>query len=179
MEEIVKLKAVVNEQELDLIVEESGEIISAEIDGRKYKLQLYNSDNSSYLLVDGSRVYDCRVETVAHSRGSFNVNLRNQRHAITVIDPRRLRTDENSDRHHHGPTEIAAQMPGKVVRVLVEVGAQVEKGSGIVVVEAMKMQNEMKSPRAGVVAAINVKPGVTVNAGEVLATVGDGERVTE
>jgi biotin carboxyl carrier protein len=175
MEEIVKLKAVVNDRELDLIVDASGGVISAEIDGRKYDVRSHNSDDTSYLLVHGTRVYDCRVEPVPQSRGGFNVTLRNQRHTVTVIDPRRLRTDENSDRHHHGPTEIAAQMPGKVVRVLVEVGEQVEKGSGIVIVEAMKMQNEMKSPRAGVVAAINVKPGVTVNAGEVLATVGDGE----
>ena len=62
-------------------------------------------------------------------------------------------------------------MPGKVVRVHIETGASVEKGAGVVVVEAMKMQNEMKSPRAGVVISINVKPGDTVNAGDVLAVV--------
>ena len=62
-------------------------------------------------------------------------------------------------------------MPGKVVRVQIEAGTTVEKGAGIVVVEAMKMQNEMKSPRAGVVVSINVKPGDTVNAGDVLAVI--------
>jgi biotin carboxyl carrier protein len=62
-------------------------------------------------------------------------------------------------------------MPGKVVRVQIEAGAIVEKGDGLVVVEAMKMQNEMKSPRAGVVVSISVKPGDTVNAGDVLAVV--------
>jgi biotin carboxyl carrier protein len=60
-------------------------------------------------------------------------------------------------------------MPGKVVRVHVEAGANVEKGAGVVVVEAMKMQNEMKSPRAGMVVSVNVRPGDTVNAGDVLA----------
>jgi biotin carboxyl carrier protein len=67
--------------------------------------------------------------------------------------------------------EILAPMPGKVVRVQTEAGASVEKGTGVVVVEAMKMQNEMKSPRAGVVVSINVKPGDTVNAGQVLAVI--------
>jgi len=62
-------------------------------------------------------------------------------------------------------------MPGKVVRVKLAAGANVDKGAGVVVVEAMKMQNEMKSPRAGVVVSINVKPGDTVNAGDVLAVV--------
>ena len=66
-------------------------------------------------------------------------------------------------------------MPGKVVRVHVEAGAAVEKGAGVIVVEAMKMQNEMKSPRAGVVVSVNVKPGDTVNAGDVLAVVGVAE----
>ena len=62
-------------------------------------------------------------------------------------------------------------MPGKVVRVLVESGASVEIGAGIVVVEAMKMQNEMKSPKAGVVTSINAQVGATVSAGDVLAVI--------
>jgi len=62
-------------------------------------------------------------------------------------------------------------MPGKVVRVQIEACATVEKGAGIIVVEAMKMQNEMKSPREGIVVSINVKPGDTVNAGDVLAVI--------
>ena len=171
----MKLKAEVNDQEVDLTFEDSGEQLNVEIDGRRYELRVHTTGDNSYLLFHNSKVYDCRVENVAQSRESFNVILRNRRHTVNVIDPRRLRTDENSDRHHHGPTEIAAQMPGKVVRVLVEAGAHVEKGSGIIVVEAMKMQNEMKSPRDGIVVAINVQPGDTVNAGEVLATVGDVE----
>jgi biotin carboxyl carrier protein len=62
-------------------------------------------------------------------------------------------------------------MPGKVVRVLVTVGDAVEPGQGIVVVEAMKMQNELKAPRAGKVTGIAAKVGATVTAGEVLATI--------
>src|ERR1051326_9105223 len=88
---------------------------------------------------------------------------------IKIIDPKRLRSGQNSGGHHHGVAEIVAAMPGKVVRVHVEPGATVEKGVGVVVVEAMKMQNEMKSPRSGVVVSVKVKPGDTVNAGDVLA----------
>jgi biotin carboxyl carrier protein len=90
---------------------------------------------------------------------------------VKIVDPKRLRSGQNSDRHHHGVAEILAPMPGKVVRVHTEAGASVEKGAGVVVVEAMKMQNEMKSPRAGVVVSINEKPGDTVNAGDVLAVI--------
>jgi biotin carboxyl carrier protein len=62
-------------------------------------------------------------------------------------------------------------MPGKVVRLLVELGTKVEAGAGIVVVEAMKMQNEMKAPKAGVVTLLNAVDGATVNAGDVLAEI--------
>ena len=62
-------------------------------------------------------------------------------------------------------------MPGKVVRVLVEEGQEVEAGQGVVVVEAMKMQNELKSPKSGHVAELRAEPGSTVNAGDVLVVV--------
>jgi len=62
-------------------------------------------------------------------------------------------------------------MPGKVVRVLVAAGTTVEAGAGIIVVEAMKMQNEMKAPKAGVVVSVNAEAGATVNAGDVLAVI--------
>ena len=62
-------------------------------------------------------------------------------------------------------------MPGRVVRVLVSVGETVEAHQGIVVIEAMKMQNELKSPKAGKVAQLRVEPGGTVAAGDVLAIV--------
>ena len=66
---------------------------------------------------------------------------------------------------------LKAAMPGKVVRVLVQEGDAVEAGHGVIVVEAMKMQNEVKSPKSGVVVKVSVAEGATVNAGEVLAVV--------
>jgi pyruvate carboxylase subunit B len=62
-------------------------------------------------------------------------------------------------------------MPGKVVRVLVSQGAQIEAGAGVLVVEAMKMQNEVKSPKKGIVQKILASEGAAVNAGDVLAIV--------
>jgi biotin carboxyl carrier protein len=91
-------------------------------------------------------------------------------------------TFENSDRRQwkrhgggagaQGRAAIVAPMPGRIVRVLVADGDEVEAGQGIVVVEAMKMQNELKAPRAGRVTSIGVKPADSVNAGAVLATIG-------
>ncbi len=70
-----------------------------------------------------------------------------------------------------GRQPVTAPMPGKVVRVLVEPGAAVETGQGLVVLEAMKMQNELRAPRAGRVEQVLVRPGQAVNAGEVLVVV--------
>ncbi|HEY7447002.1 MAG TPA: biotin/lipoyl-containing protein [Vicinamibacterales bacterium] len=70
-----------------------------------------------------------------------------------------------------GPARIMAPMPGKVVRVLVTVGQNVQAGEGIVVVEAMKMENELRAPRAGVVREIAARPGLSVEVGAVLAVV--------
>jgi len=122
----------------------------------------------SYLFFLNTNVHECRVTP---SKGTFDVSIHGRNYSITIVDPKRLRSGQNSDRHHHGVAEILAPMPGKVVRVQTEVGATVEKGAGVIVVEAMKMQNEMKSPRDGTVVSIKVKPGDTVNAGDVLAVV--------
>ena len=70
-----------------------------------------------------------------------------------------------------GPARLVAPMPGKIVRILVTVGEAVTAGRGIVVVEAMKMQNELKAPRAGRVTAIEVKANDSVTAGTVLAVI--------
>ncbi|HZV60180.1 MAG TPA: biotin/lipoyl-containing protein, partial [Candidatus Eremiobacteraceae bacterium] len=70
-----------------------------------------------------------------------------------------------------GRQQITAPMPGKIVRVLVKEGEQVEVGQGLLVVEAMKMQNEIRSPKNGKVERVHVKEGQTVNSGEILAWV--------
>ena len=71
----------------------------------------------------------------------------------------------------HGPKKLVAPMPGKVVRILVTQGAEIEAGAGVLVVEAMKMQNEVKSPKKGTVQKILVNEGAAVNAGDILAIV--------
>jgi biotin carboxyl carrier protein len=93
-----------------------------------------------------------------------------QRFAAEVRDPRSLRSRSRAA-DEHGPKKLTAPMPGKIVRVLVAQGAEVEAGAGILVVEAMKMQNEVKSPKKGTIQKILVSEGAAVNAGEVLAIV--------
>jgi biotin carboxyl carrier protein len=93
------------------------------------------------------------------------------RYSVEVRDPRSLRNRRNAGNAEDGPRKLVAPMPGKIVRILVEEKTSVEVGQGIVVVEAMKMQNEIKSPKKGVVQKLNATVGASVNAGDVLAVV--------
>ena len=118
------------------------------------------------ILMDG-RSYDARVE---EAPGGLVVVIDGYRFQIEVRDPRR-RARGSGGREGEGLQTLAAPMPGKVVRILSAPGDAVEAGQGILVVEAMKMQNEMKAPRAGKVLSIAVTEGATVAAGEILATI--------
>lgn len=164
----MKLKALIGEREEELVIKVADGRVTAEVGGRVYDLEVREPQADGFLFFLNTEVHECRVTERA---GDFDVSIRGRNYAVSIVDPKRLRSGQNSDRHHHGAAEIVAPMPGKVVRVQIEAGAEVEKGTGLVVVEAMKMQNEMKSPRSGVVVSINVKPGDTVNAGDVLAVV--------
>jgi biotin carboxyl carrier protein len=110
-----------------------------------------------------------RVYRVSRGPGQ-EVWVNGRRLSMEVYDPRDLRAGKGAGANH-GRQEIAASMPGKVIRVLVAAGETVEEGQGLVVVEAMKMQNEMKSPKPGRVAEVRTRADATVSAGEVLVVV--------
>ena len=90
---------------------------------------------------------------------------------IKIFDPKRLRGTGAESEQTTGASEIKTAMPGKVVRVLAQVGAEIKQGDGVIIVEAMKMQNEMKSPKDGVIKEIRFAEGATVNAGDVLVII--------
>jgi biotin carboxyl carrier protein len=167
----MKYKAQLANSEHAISLELADDSATAEIDGRRYEIEYRRLRSGEYLLINGTQVHKCRVEGAHGSNNSFSVVLGRARYDITVVDPKRLSSARSSAGHDHGSAEIISPMPGKIVRVLVEVGAKVEAGAGIIVVEAMKMQNEMKAPRAGVVVSLNAQAGATVNAGDVLAVI--------
>jgi biotin carboxyl carrier protein len=121
-----------------------------------------------YSILLGGRSYDAFV---TESAAGLVVSIDGRRFEVVVRDPRQW-SRKDAGQSGEGVQTIASPMPGKVVRVLARAGDKVEAGQGIVVVEAMKMQNEMKADRAGSVLTIPTKEGATVAAGEVLATVG-------
>ena len=167
----MKLHASIGDTQAEVEIRQEASRVLANVDGRKYELDVRPSPSGLLLLTADGAVFDCRVESEPTSGLPFDVFVGTQRFSITLIDPKRLRGAANADAGADGVARIVAPMPGKVVRVLVELGSQIEAGAGVMVVEAMKMQNEMKSPKAGVVAALNVEVGATVNGGDVLAVI--------
>ncbi|HAF12358.1 MAG TPA: hypothetical protein DCK93_13810 [Blastocatellia bacterium] len=167
----MKLKAQLSNHEYAVSLNVADGVGSVEIDGRRYEVEVRELAPGEYLLMHGSNVYKCRVGAKRDSHNSFEVSLRGNVYAITVIDPKRLRSAPTTGADDHGSAQIVSPMPGKIVRVLVKPGAEVEAGAGIIVVEAMKMQNEMKAPKGGLVISINAETGATVNAGDVLAVI--------
>jgi len=118
------------------------------------------------VLLDG-RSYEAHAESGADC---VWITIRGHRFCVAVTDPRRW-SRKRTGAPGGEREEIVAPMPGKIVRLLVEPGQTVEAGQGVVVMEAMKMQNELKTRRAGRVATVPVSPGETVIAGAILATI--------
>ena len=103
--------------------------------------------------------------------GTLTLQTAHHEFTAEVIDPRAWRGRRHGALEAEGRQQILAPMPGKIVRVLAQVGEKVEAGQGLLVVEAMKMQNEVRSPKSGTVERLLVKEGQPVNAGEVLCVV--------
>jgi biotin carboxyl carrier protein len=103
--------------------------------------------------------------------GKLKLQAGAQEFNAEVIDARAWSGRRHGHVEAEGRQQIVAPMPGKVVRLLVQAGDHVEAGQGLLVVEAMKMQNEIRSPKSGAVERILVKEGQLVNAGEVMCVV--------
>ena len=148
-----------------------GSRLTATIDGRAYELEVSEPEPNIYLFKHENRIYQIFVSPNEKSGEPYAVSVGNRNYEIKIFDPKRLRGIGASGEQAEGVSEIKTAMPGKLVRVLVDIGTEVLKGDGILVVEAMKMQNEMKAPKDGTVKEIRFAEGATVNAGDVLAII--------
>jgi biotin carboxyl carrier protein len=124
---------------------------------------------SVYSIIIDGRSYEVLISsqpghTAPTREGPYTVTVRGRSHLVEVLDPRRRRRANALDASE-GPQEILAPMPGMVVKVLVAEGQQVSSGDGLLVIEAMKMQNEIRASRTGRVEKIHVREGAGVETG--------------
>ena len=167
----MKLQAELNSEKHEIEIRRDGERVSARIEDRNYEIEASEVEPNVYLLKNENKIYEVFISPQRNLNEPFEVKIKNQEFEITLIDPKRLRGAGASSGTADGIAEIKTAMPGKLVRVLVKEGAEIKQGEPVLVVEAMKMQNEMKSPKDGTVKEIRFSEGATVNAGDVLAVI--------
>lgn len=138
------------------------------VDGKDYPVDARLTERDVLSLLLDGKSYE--VKRAVSAIAGQHIVVRGDSFAVEVRDPRAFRTRRAAG-EAQGPSKLLSPMPGKVVRILAPAGTQVEAGQGVIVVEAMKMQNELKSPKAGTVRKITAAEGAAVNAGEVLAIV--------
>ena len=168
---LMKLKAEIDGRVLDVEIVRNGERIDATIDGRRYDVEVETPEPGVTLIRHHDKVTEAAVVAPAKPGDSTKVTIDGREIRVTIVDPRRLRTAGSAHQHTDGLAEIRSAMHGKVIRYLVEAGDEVASGDGVVIVEAMKMQNELKSPKDGTIKELRAEAGATVAAGDVLATV--------
>ena len=167
----MKLHATVGETSHQIEVRRVDEKVFAKVDDREYELEASQPEPNVYLLKHNGRVYEFYVGGAVKLGQPQIVSSRSRDYDVTLIDPKRLRSSTALSGSSDGLAEIKTMMPGKVVRLISNIGEAVEKGDPILVVEAMKMQNDLKAPKAGTVKEIRVVEGSTVSAGDVLAVI--------
>ena len=155
------------------------------IAGNRHELELTQAQDGWECRMDGRIVHiDVRTispgvlsiirdgkSCVVRQGANGAISVGEQSFEVSIADPRSWRSRQLTAASAAGPQKLTASMPGKVVRILTTPGAHVKAGQGIAVIEAMKMQNELRSPRDGKISSILVQEGKAVNAGEVVAVV--------
>ena len=162
-------------------------ILDVAVNGRDYRVELEEQETGTWSCrVNGEPITINSASTatgilsllvgsdsyeIVSDPGQQQIAVGNTRHSVEVRDPRSWRSRRARAGADEGPKKVVAPMPGKVVRVIAGAGSEVEQGSGVIVIEAMKMQNELKSPKKGRVAKVLAEEGAAVNAGDVLAVI--------
>lgn len=139
------------------------------LDGEPFEVDAVPTARDILSLLEGGKAWEVKRERALN--GDLHLLVGSARYACEIRDPRSLRSRRRAAATGDGPQKITAPMPGRIVRLLVVEGDEVAAGQSLVVVEAMKMQNELKSPKAGRVQRLLAVEGATANAGEVLAIV--------
>ena len=164
----MKISAKAGPHVLEVMIERSDGHYVVEVDGVRHLVDAHKLEADFYSLLAGGRSYEVSVEP----RGdAYHVRHGAAEQVVSLTDPSRRARELTASAD--GPARIVTLMPGKVVRVLVRAGDKVDAGQGVVVVEAMKMENELAAPRAGRVASLAVEPGQSVEGGAVLAVIED------
>ncbi len=165
----MRYQAIVDGAHHELEIEElAANSYRVKIGDKSFDVDLRKTHGASFLAVVGYRTFDFSLSA---EDGDLLLISRRGVNRVTLVDKSRWRLRSGGERVITGRVELKAMMPGRVVNVLVKAGDEVAADQGIVVVEAMKMENELKTPKAGKVVEIKVSVGQAVEKGEILAVI--------
>jgi len=151
------------------IEEVSKALYRVSVDGNEFFVDGKKTGRANYSLIINHRSFEVDVDV---SETEYRVLVDGRSYHIDLVDERRMRVGGfQSGIQLQGRQDVAVPMAGKVIAVLVNEGDQIEKGQGLVIVEAMKMENEVRSPIQAEVKEVRVKSGQAVEAGETLIVV--------
>ena len=139
------------------------------VDGEEMQVDAAITARDVLSVLIGNKAYEIKRERSL--QGELHMVIGSTRYGVDVQDPRSLRTRRAAGGGEAGPQKVTAAMPGKIVRIMVREKDEVTAGQPLLVMEAMKMQNEIKSPKAGKVQKVLTAEGSTVNAGDALAVI--------
>ena len=150
---------------------DTGTQLVVTLDGTAHALDALQVEPGRWSLLLGSARASRDVRVRRDHDGAWTVFVEGRRVPVAIREPCRRRAP-GDESPASGPARITAPMPGKVVRLLVSLGDRVEPGHGVAIVEAMKMENELKAPRAGTVLQVFVREGASVEASAPLMVIG-------
>ncbi len=161
------MKYIVSVAGREIEVEVDGDLVTVGGSTRTASLRAIPGTPVRQLLIEGRPTV---LTMRSAGRGQWSLGLGGDRWEAEVVDERtrHIRSLTAGAERQRGPAILRAPMPGLVVRILVEAGQEVEVGAGLVVLEAMKMENELRATAAGTVGAVRAQPGEAVEKGQVL-----------
>jgi len=162
----MKISAKAGQQLLEVTIERSNGHYIVDVDGVRHDVDAHKLEADFYSILTEGRSYEVSVESQGDA---YHVRHGAAEQMVRLTDPSRRAREEGPAAD--GPEQIVSQMPGKVVRVLVAEGDTVEAGQGVIVVEAMKMENEIAASKDGKITSLSVQPGQSVEGGAVLAVI--------
>ncbi len=160
----------------DVLIDNARRSVELKRDANRWRISLDGEPLDADAVEIAPNIYSVLLNGKSHEvriipkpTGALTLQTDHQEFTADLLDPRAWRGRRHGALEAEGRQQVAAPMPGKIVRLLVQAGDNVEAGQGLIVVEAMKMQNEIRSPKSGTVERLLAKEGQPVNAGEVLA----------
>jgi biotin carboxyl carrier protein len=151
-------------------VREVGEgVYDVTLDGRTVRVDACKSGRTIYSIIEDGRQHEAMVDE--RGAAGFDVLVAGHLFHLEARDERSRLLAASAAAVVTGPQTVTAQMPGKIVKIEIAVGETVREGQGIVIVEAMKMENEITAHRSGKVAALTIRAGAAVNAGDQICTI--------